>query len=158
MFLNLALCVTRIHVWPRAVVEYECRVYETMSGGKFEDSREIYTTMLRERFPPYNLLLGDFLMSDAFCPKEQKLQQIKTLWQGTSNKVSLQQDNLWIFVSLVYQIWTSPDWRIQNVREYSCCHGNKVSLATTSFMSFYCPNEQMYQIWTSSNFRMQSYW
>ena len=39
--------------------------------------REIYTTMLKERFPPYNLLLGDFLMLDLFCPKEQK-QQIKT--------------------------------------------------------------------------------
>ena len=34
----------------------------------------------------------------------------------------------------------------------SCCHGNKVSIGTRSFVDSYCPDEQLYQILTSSNF------
>ena len=39
----------------------------------------------------------------------------------------------------------------------SCFYGNKVSIATKSFMDFDRPDEQLYQLWISYDFRMQSY-
>ena len=55
----------------------------------------------------------------------------------------LQQDNLWTFVSLFTKCELHLTTKYKIIHEYTCCDGNKVFLATRSFMDFYCPNEQM---------------
>ena len=60
-----------------------------------------------------------------------------------------QQDHSWILIDLTnkctkYDLHLTPECKV--IDGCSCCHSNKVSIKTRSFVDFYCPNEQMYQI------------
>ena len=60
-----------------------------------------------------------------------------------------QQDHSWIFIAPMnkctkYELYLTSECQV--IDRCSGCHGNKASIATRSFMDFYCPNEQMYQI------------
>ena len=40
-----------------------------------------------------------------------------------------------------YELHLTSECKV--IDECSCCHGNKVSIATRSLINFYCPNEQI---------------
>ena len=65
----------------------QCNVHKAISGGKFEDSRDLFDNAQGEIFDHITCSWGDFLMLDVCCPKEQT-KQIGTS-PGQGNKVSI---------------------------------------------------------------------
>ena len=59
---------------------------------------------------------------------------------------------MWILIALTnkctkYELHLTSEFKVSD--RCSCCHGNKVSIATRPYVNSYCPNEQMYQHLTS---------
>ena len=108
---------------------------------------------------------------DVYCPNEQMYQICSFTWLKNTKlfmdvlvamvtRLSQQQDHLWILIALTnkctkYELHLTSECKV--IDRCPCCHGNKVSIATRSFMDFDCLNKQLYQIWASYDFRMQSY-
>ena len=98
-------------------------------------------------------------LMNCYCPYEQMYQILTSSDQNAKLLMNVlvamvirfpqQHDYLWIFIALMnkctkYELHLTPECKV--IDECSCCHGNKVSIATRSLVNCYCPNEQMYQI------------